>query len=138
MRTRHFLSALSVLLGGALIGSFAGEAQAGGCWDGCVTNEPNPPIIHRTFKHRIQVEQGVYEIAREPALYGWVVPGDPTAKGAAYADDGRYGTPGRRVLIKPYRNIAIYHRAKHIYPTERVAIQPEPYGTGDWWDRLFD
>ena len=31
-----------------------------------------PPVIHRTWKRRIQVEQGVYEIARKPSLYGWV------------------------------------------------------------------
>jgi hypothetical protein len=143
MSTRRFLAALSVLAGGALITIFAGEAKAADCLDRCLggtVTEAQPPIVHRTFKQRIEVKQGVYEISRQPALYGWVVPGDPTAKGASYAGwdhPSAYGE-GRRVLLRPYRNIVTYDRAKHIYPKERLAIQPEGYGEGRWWDRLFD
>jgi hypothetical protein len=142
MSTRRLSAVLTVLAGGALITMVAGEAKAGGCLDSCVTGvtEAPPPIVHRTFRQRIEVKQGVYEISREPALYGWVVPGDPTAKGASYAGwdhPSAYGE-GRRVLLKPYKNVITYDRAKHIYPKERVAIQPEAYGERDWWDRLFD
>jgi hypothetical protein len=136
MNARHFLGMLSVLLGGALAFSFASAANAGGCeWGGC-EQATSAPVVHRTFKKRIQVEQGVYEIARRPSLYGWTVPVAADAKGASWADDEG---GSRRVLLKPYRNYAIYHRAKHINATERVAIQPEePTGEWSWWDRLWD
>jgi hypothetical protein len=134
MSTRHVLGVMSVLLGGALTGSFAGEANAGGCWWSGCDAETKPPIVHRTFKKRIQVEQGVYEIARTPSLYGWTVPVGSDAKGASW---GGYSEGSRRVLLKPYRNYSIYHRAKHVYTTERVAIQPEPDGEWTWWDRLW-
>ena len=136
MSKRHFLATLSVLLSGALMGSFAGEAKAGGCWwtSSCET-EAAPPVVHRTFKKRIQVEQGVYEVVRTPSVYGWTVPVPPDAKGASFAEDGGVS---RRVLLKPYRNIAVYDRAKHVYTTERVTIQPEPEGgEWSWWDRLW-
>jgi hypothetical protein len=139
MSTRRFLNALSVLVGGALICSSAGQVQAGGCWSaGCGTEE-KPPIVYKTFKKRTQVEQGVYEIVRQPSLYGWTVPAyGADAKGAGYTG---YAVEGgsRRVLLKPYKNIAIYHRARHVHSTERVAIQPEPYGgEWSWWDHIFD
>jgi hypothetical protein len=135
------------------------------------------------WRKRIQVEQGVYEIARKPSLYGWArskvrlprewheipavyktvtvtqrtrthyvwekrlvngrdvmckvkVPGEhvtvekqvlvsPARRVAVGAP--QYAYSERRVLIRPYKNIAIYHPAKHIYTTERVSIQPEGY-----------
>jgi hypothetical protein len=134
MSTRRFLGVLSILLGGALTCSFGGEAKAGGCWWSGCDSEPTSPVVHRTFKKRIQVEQGVYEITREPSLYGWTVPVPADAKGASWAEGENVS---RRVLLKPYKNIAIYHRAKHVYTTERVAIEPEPYGEWTWWDRLW-
>ena len=134
MSVRHFLGVMSVLLGGALACSFAGDAKAGGCgWSGC-DSEVAPRIVHRTFKRRIQVEQGVYEVVRTPSLYGWTVPVPADAKGAYWAGDD---TVSRRVLLKPYRNISVYHRARHVYTSERVAIQPEPYGEWTWWDRIW-
>ena len=142
MSTRHVLAVLSVLAGGALTTISAGEAKAADCLNGCLAPVPEaaPPIVHRTFRQRIEIKRGVYEISRRPALYGWVVPGDPTAKGASYAgwDHAPAYDEGRRVLLRPYRNVVTYDRAKHIYPKERLAIQPEPYGEGSWWDRLFD
>jgi hypothetical protein len=38
-----------------------------------------------------------------------------------------YAYAERRILLRPYKNIAIYHPARHVYTTERVAIQPEGY-----------
>lgn len=140
MSTRRFLNALSVLAGGALMFSFAGQAQAGGCWWGGCESEVKPPVVYKTFKRRDQVEQGVYEIVRKPSVYGWTVPHyvDDSAKGAAYADHSKEGS--RRVLLKPYKNVAIYHRAKHVYSSERVVIQPETayHGQPTFWDHLFD
>lgn len=134
IRTRKFLTALSVLLSGALLVPFAGEAKAGGCWDDCYTGE-KPPVVYRTYKKRIQVEQGVYEIVRKPALYGWTIPHSGDLKGTGHG--APYAEGSRRVLLKPYRNIAIYDRARHTYTTERVAIQPEPHGEWTWWNRFW-
>lgn len=36
-----------------------------------------------------------------------------------------YGYVEKRILIHPYKNIAIYHRARHDYVRERVTILPE-------------
>jgi hypothetical protein len=36
-----------------------------------------------------------------------------------------YGYEQKRILIRPYKNIAVYHRAKHKYVREHVVIQPE-------------
>ena len=31
----------------------------------------------------------------------------------------------KRILLRPYKNIAVYHRARHEYVRERMVIQPE-------------
>ncbi|NJM33789.1 MAG: hypothetical protein HC850_02730 [Rhodomicrobium sp.] len=51
---------------------FAAGVKAGGksCVGECY-EEVAAPSIHRTFKRRVEIERGVYEIEREPALYGW-------------------------------------------------------------------
>ena len=36
-----------------------------------------------------------------------------------------YGTVQKRILLRPYKNIAVYHRARHRYAREHVVIQPE-------------
>jgi hypothetical protein len=128
MSTGRFLTVLSALVGGALIALGAAPAKAGGdCWD-CYAEQP--PVIYKTYKKRIQVEPGVYEVVRTPSVYGWAVPIDPKTKQPI--------GEGRRVLLKPYKNISVYSRAQHIHTRERVAIQPEPIGERYWWDRLFD
>lgn len=38
-----------------------------------------------------------------------------------------YGYAQKRILLRPYKNIAVYHRARHRYVREHVAIQPEAY-----------
>lgn len=71
MGSRQFLASMSALAGGLLLASFASPAVAG---DRCVGDcyvQAKPPVVYRTFKRRIQLERGVYEIDREPALYGW-------------------------------------------------------------------
>jgi hypothetical protein len=135
MSKRHCLAVLSVLLSGALMSSLGGQAKAGGtCWDECYGGQ-KPPVVYKTYKKRIQVEQGVYEVVRKPSLYGWTLPYSGDIKGSGYG--AAYGERSRRVLLKPYRNIAIYNRARHVYTTERVAIQPESYGEWTWWKRLW-
>ena len=38
-----------------------------------------------------------------------------------------YGYVQKRILLRPYKNIAVYHRARHRYVREHVAIQPDGY-----------
>jgi hypothetical protein len=38
-----------------------------------------------------------------------------------------YGYVQKRILLRPYKNIAVYHRARHKYAREHVVIQPESY-----------
>ena len=120
--------ALSALLGGAVLGFPQGEARAGEFCAECAVSQ-RPPVIRRTFVRRIQQEQGVYEIVRTPSVYGWVVSSN-TPHG--------YTSVGRRVLLKPYQNINVYHRPRELYVTERVTIEPEGIGPSSWWDRLWD
>lgn len=49
---------------------------------------------------------------------------------AGYVTTGEWGE--KRILLKQYKNIAVYDRARHQYSTERVSIQPE----GHAWRRL--
>lgn len=197
MNWPRYLTLFVVAFGAALAATAFEQAAAGepGCLGDCYVKAP-PPLIHRTFKRRIQVEPGVYEIAREPSRYGFVrekvllkdaewretpavyktvtvkqrvpsrniwekrlikgkevmckvrVPGKTVLveKEVMVAPPRRvavsapaYGYVERRVLLRPYKNIAIYHRARHIYTTERVAIQPEGYvlrkvRSADLWD----
>jgi hypothetical protein len=182
MSSRHLLGILSVLMSAVLGLSITGPVQAGSPCHGCYVKD-TPPVVYRNWKKRIQVEQGVYEIAREPSVYGWArkkvrlarewreipaiyktvrvtertptryvwekrlvkgrevmckikVPGERivTEKQVLVSPARRiavggpaYGYVERRVLLKPYKNLAIYHPARHVYTTERVAIQPEGY-----------
>jgi hypothetical protein len=38
-----------------------------------------------------------------------------------------YNYVQKRILLRPYKNIAIYHRARRHYVRERIAIQPESF-----------
>jgi hypothetical protein len=182
MSSRHVLGILSVLMSAVLGLSITGPVQAGSPCHGCYVQD-TPPVVYRNWKRRVQVEQGVYEVVREPSVYGlarrkvrlarewreipaiyktvrvtertrtryvWEkrlvkgrevmckvkVPGERivTEKQVLVSPARRIavGAPAyayveRRVLLKPYKNIAIYHPARHVYATERVAIQPEGY-----------
>jgi hypothetical protein len=162
--------------------SAAGER---GCYGECYEQVP-APAMHRTFKRRVLLEEGAYEIAREPSLYGlstrrvllddgiewrekpavyktvkvrqhlrsrvkwemrWVngkyikckvkVPARTvwTTKKVLVSKGRRwkvrsnpvYGHVQKRILVRPYKNIAIYHKARHKYVHERVVIQPEAW-----------
>lgn len=46
-----------------------GEAGGKRCVGPCYEEAP-APVYHRTLKRRVELEPGLYEIAREPSLYG--------------------------------------------------------------------
>jgi hypothetical protein len=103
-------------------------ARAGGdrCWHDCY-REGSAPSYERTFTRRVEIERGAYEIAREPSLYGWATRQVLVSRPGSWKDYGEesYRHERRRILIRPYKNIAIYHRARHKYVKERVTIEPE-------------
>jgi len=98
--------ALGVIIAGvlALDCGLAGQSLAQ-----CVSaSRPRP--VHRTYIRRDVVEPGVYEVRRSPAVYGWVVKG---------------GEP-RRILLRPYKNIAHFERPYISWYREHLTILPEP------------
>jgi hypothetical protein len=116
----------------------ASKAADLGCNGPCYEEAVPGPAYHRTLTRRVEIEKGAYEIAREPSLYGWVVERVPEYGGGgpvSYKDSGDDAAPTyreekkRRILIRPYKNVAIYHRARHEYVKERVVIEPE---STDW------
>ncbi len=80
---------------------------------GCASAAP-PRTVHRTYIRRDVVEPGVYEVRRSPAAYGWVVKG---------------GEP-RRILLRPYKNIAHFERPYISWYHEHLTILPEPVEPG--------
>lgn len=89
--------------------------------------QTGPQPIHRTLTKRVEIEPGAYEIARDPSLYGWVEKKVVVSRRYSWKDDAEpiYRTEKKRILLRPYKNIAIYHRAQHEYVREHVTIRPE-------------
>jgi hypothetical protein len=95
------------LLGAAIMGIVAFDTvSAGVSLAECALKVPRP--IHRTYIRRDVVEPGVYEVQRQPSLYGW--------------------TPdGRRILLRPYKNVTHFQPPYIAWYREHLTIQPEPY-----------
>jgi len=99
---RNKTQALSVAIAGIVTIDciFAGASLAE-----CVVKVPRP--VHRTYIRRDVVEPGVYEVQRRPSVYGW--------------------TPdGRRILLRPYKNVTHFQRPYIAWYREHLTIQPEP------------
>jgi len=113
----------------------ASDAQAGGnkCFGECY-EDLHEPGYFRTLKRRETLRRGVYEIRRQPAVYGWVTRRVLVSSGRSWKDHGkpRYKYVRKRVLLKPYKNIAVHHKGRHRFVRERVYIQPERSG----WDHF--
>lgn len=89
--------------------SLAAELSAS---PGCAPAAP-PRTVHRNYIRRDVVEPGVYEVHRTPAEYGWVVSG---------------GGEPRRILLRPYKNIAHFQRPYIAWYREHLTIIPEFFG----------
>jgi hypothetical protein len=85
-------------------------------------SQPRP--VQRTFIQRDVVEPGVYEVSRQPAVYGWI-------REKVVAADGSVEYVQRRVLLRPYKNVSHFQRPYIAFSRERVTVQPEsPEGEG--------
>jgi hypothetical protein len=116
---------VAIVVSGAL---YAAPAQAGDffhCWRGCEAETWSEPI-RKTIIRRIEVEPKLYEIEREPAQYGWIK--RKVIVSGNYKDDFEYKVVKKRILLKQYRNIAVYHRGEYRLVRERVEIYPEKTG----------
>lgn len=123
------VAATLAAIAGAL---YAAPAQAGDffhCWRGCEP-EISPEPIRKTIISREEVVPGLYEIEREPAQYGWMKKKVIVSEGDSYKDDYEYKVVKKRVLLKQYKNIAVYHRGQYRLVREKVKIYPEVSG----WD----
>ena len=107
----------------------AGERCAAECY-----GRVPEPVIHRTFKRRITTERGAYEIRREPARYGWVKRRVLVDGGDGWHDRPVYKYVKERILLKPYKNIAVYYPERAYYTREHVTIHPEGWGWGKFSD----
>lgn len=122
-RSLQLTAALAVLaVGGAL---HSVPAQAGNfihCWRDCETETLSRPI-RKTIIRRVEDKRGVYEIKREPAQYGWIK--KKIIVSGYYKDDYEYKVVKKRILLKQYKNIAVYHRGEYRLVQEKVEIYPE-------------
>jgi hypothetical protein len=74
----------------------------------CYVQAPPRPV-YRSYIRRDVVEPGVYDVARKPSLYGWV----------------HQPYVHRRILLRPYKNIAHFQRPYIAFSREHLQIQPE-------------
>jgi hypothetical protein len=165
----------------------ASVVEAGPCRTVACYEKTNPPVVYRTFRNRVVIEPGLYEIARVPSLYGTrkrrvvLHPGETTwhetpgvyktvtvtkrvaggytweyrtingrevrckvklpartvtfdkqvlvKRGHRWAERTApvYGYVEDRVLLRPYKNIAIHHPPYVRRYAQRAAVQPEGY-----------
>lgn len=127
--TRRFgrFAVAAAIFGGILTAGaaqFAAPAMAGDYYcKGSCDSESWPRPIKRTIISRIEIEPGLYEIEREPSLYGWVE--RRVLLSTEYGYKPEYRTVKKRILLKPYKNKAVYHRGKYKFIREQVVIYPE-------------
>lgn len=103
-------------------------AQAGDlldCWFNCETETLSRPIT-KTIIRRVEDEGGLYEIKREPAHYGWIK--KKVVVSGNYKDDFEYKVVKKRILLKQYKNIAVYSGGRYHLVRERAEIYPEKNG----------
>jgi hypothetical protein len=122
---RRVAALAAIAVSGAFLAAPATAGDYFHCWRGCEAETWSKPI-RKTLTRRVEVVPGLYEIAREPAQYGWIK--RKVIVSGNYKDDYEYKTVKRRILLKQYKNIAVYHRGEYRLVRERVKIYPEKTG----------
>lgn len=83
----------------------------------------HPRVVYRDVRRRVVYRPGLYALGRRPGLYGW-------RKVRVVLPSGRVVWRRKRVLIRPYRNLNKYYRARYRWVRERqrvvVAAPPRP------------
>lgn len=92
---------------------------------------PHPPEVrHRTIREHVVKRPGVYVIKRRPGLYGY-------QKVPVRTPRGHVVWRQRRVLLRPYENVARYHKPRHhwAHKQQRIIAVAPPRPSGAWPDR---
>lgn len=127
---------LVVILGVASL--FAGAAfttqpaNAFGDWlrgNGSCAQPHEPRVRYRRVLKHVVKRPGIYEIKRRPGLYGW-------RKVRVRTRSGHVVWRKKRVLLRPYENVAKYHEPKDrwVYKRQRIIEGAPPRPRGAWPD----
>lgn len=131
MKRTSLLFLAGVLGTGFLITGFSQPAEAFGSWssrEGACSQPHEPRVRHRTVRRHVVERPGIYVIKRKPGLYGW-------RKVKVRTPSGRVVWRKKRVLLRPYKNIAEYHKPKQRWVRERQRIvEAPPRPRGAWPD----
>lgn len=123
-----FVLGLATLVLG--VGAPAQPAKAFGDWlnrDSACAEPRHPRVHHRTVRKRIVERPGIYQIERRPGVYGW-------RKVKVRTRSGHVVWRKKRVLLKPYENVARYHKPKQRWVRERQRIvAPAPQRPRGAW-----
>jgi len=121
------LGVVSLVLG---VGVPAQPAKAFGDWlsrDSTCTEPRHPRVHHRTVRKRIVERPGIYRIERRPGVYGW-------RKVKVRTRSGHVVWRKKRILLKPYENVARYHKPKLRWVRKRQRIvAPAPQRPRGAW-----
>ena len=118
----------------ALAFGFSGPtpAKAFGDWlrgNGACAGTHEPHARHRVVRKHIVTRPGMYEIKRRRGLYGW-------RKVKVRTRSGNVVWRKKRVLLRPYENIAQYRKPKErwVHKRQRVIAAAPPRPRGAWPD----
>ncbi len=130
MRQVQFAFVLGVALLALGVGAPTQPAKAFGDWlsrDSACANTGHPRVHHRTVRKRIVERPGIYRIERRPGVYGW-------RKVKVRTRSGHVVWRKKRVLLKPYENVARYHKPKQRWVRQRQRIvAPAPQRPRGAW-----
>ncbi len=110
----------------------ARPAQALGDWlrghDNC-TVKHQPRVHHRVVRKHVVKRPGIYRIERRPGVYGY-------RKVKVRTRSGHIVYRKKRVLLKPYENVARYHEPKErwVHKRQRIYVPAPTRPRGAWPD----
>jgi hypothetical protein len=107
-------------------------AQALGDWlrgDRDCTVKHEPRVHHRVVRKHVVKRPGIYRIERRPGVYGY-------RKVKVRTRSGHVVYRKKRVLLKPYENIARYHKPKQrwVHKRQRIYAPAPTRPRGAWPD----
>ncbi len=123
------LGAVALVLG---LSADVRSAHAIGDWfradSNCVVRH-EPHVRHRVVRKHIVRRPGIYEIERRPGLYGY-------RKVKVRTRSGHIVYRKKRVLLRPYENIARYHKPdqRWVHESQRVYAPAPVRPRGAWPD----
>ncbi len=132
MKKLGLLVFIGFVAGGLALAANVQSARAFGEWfgpDGACSQPHGPRVEHRTVRRHIVERPGVYQIKRRPGLYGW-------KKVRVRTPSGRVVVRKKRVLLRPYKNVAEYHepRERWGHERQRITSAAPPRPRGAWPD----